>query len=151
MSTKLEQLLEKIDPKNTIDVSEKRINNVIASIQRSSNTVSSFEEYQDCLAEIVQVGRKAVLNLPFFKLDDKDIDFGEAIRFLSKEYPGDTIQIVYSIMLSGAEGGVYQIMKALASVMAEEYTQNQITANVVECWDNLTLKEKDCYTTMINL
>ena len=39
--TKLEKLLEEIDPSRSIDVVEKNINNAVARIQRQKNTVNS--------------------------------------------------------------------------------------------------------------
>ena len=39
--TKLEKLLEEIDPSRSIDVVEKNINNAVARIQRQKKTVNS--------------------------------------------------------------------------------------------------------------
>ena len=142
MPTKLEKLLEKIDPAKIIDPVENRIFKSIPKIYRDKNTVENFEEFKECLAEAAKVARNAAINVPLNAGDNIDINFGQALHYLKEEYPRDTVQTVFEIMQTGAEGGVFQILKIIARTMAEEITQNQIKAIVVEFWNSLSMEEK---------
>ena len=44
-------------------------------------------------------------------------------------------------MLSGAEGGIYTILKSLVRLMAEYFSQNEIGARVSDWWDTLSQDE----------
>ena len=46
MATKLESLLQEIDPSRTIDVVERRIDAALARYQRQTNRVASWEEME---------------------------------------------------------------------------------------------------------
>ncbi len=142
MSSKLDRLLDEIHPSRNIDVVEANINRAMAGYYRSSNTVSSWEEYQECLAEFVRQARNAVLHAPSGAGHNNDVNFGEALGHLKNDYPGDTLQAVYDIVRTGAEGGIYQILRTIARHMAEEYSQNEITAKVVSYWNSLSVDEK---------
>ena len=64
MATKLEKLLEEIDPSRTIDKVEMRINDALAHYRLEKNTVDSWEEHKICLAEMVNIARNAALKIP---------------------------------------------------------------------------------------
>lgn len=142
MSTKLERLLEAIHPSRNINIVESRINQALAAYYRSKNTVNSWEEYQEVLAEFVRQARNIVLNAPSNAGGNVDINFGEALRHLQQDYPQNTPQTAFNIARTGAEGGVYQLLRVIARGMAEEYSQNGISASVSEYWNNLTVDEK---------
>lgn len=62
MPTKLDKLLDDIDPSKTIDVVENRINMALSEYYRRKNTVESWEEYIECLADFVRQAGNAALN-----------------------------------------------------------------------------------------
>ncbi len=140
MATKLEKLLEEIDPSGTIDKVERRISDALSGYHREQNTVDSWEEHKTCLAEMVQIGRNAVLNLPDDFSNDLEQNYHEAIHYLEREV--GSIQAVYDIMKTGAEGGIYKILRTLARLMAEDYSQNEIKARVAAYWSRLSVDEK---------
>jgi hypothetical protein len=43
---------------------------------------------------------------------------------------------------TGAEGGLFSVLKAIALRMAEEYTENEIHARVSDYWNRLTPDEQ---------
>ena len=142
MPTKLDQLLNAIHPSKTIDPIEKRLNQALANFNPGKNVVSSWEEYHEVLAEFVRQARNIALNAPSNAGHNIEINFGEALRYLRDDYPGNTLQVVYQIVSTGAEGGLYQILKTIARRMAEEFSQNEITSRVVEYWDSISTDEK---------
>ncbi len=140
MATKLEVLHDENDPSRTIDKGEKSIRNALSSYHREQDTVGSWEEHKACLAEMMQTGRNAVLNLADDFSNDLEQNYHEAIHYLEREY--STIQAVYDIMKTGAEGGIYKILRTLARLMAEDYSQNEIKARVAAYWSRLSVDEK---------
>ncbi|MCH9008277.1 hypothetical protein IIA29_09775 [candidate division KSB1 bacterium] len=142
MASKLQHLLQDIDPAKTIDVVEQRINRVLGNYQRDKNSVDSWADYKACLAQFLQAARNAALRLSDDVGRDLEANFGSALHYLARAYPGNTLQTVYSMMQSGAEGGVYKIVTTLARLMAEEFAQNEINARISHYWLNLTVEEQ---------
>ena len=101
--------------------------------------MTSWEEHKICLAEMVTIARNAVLNIPSNIGSDIEINYSQAFHYLEREY--GTIQAVYDIMRTGAEGGIYKILRSLARLMAEDYSQNEINARVAAYWSRLSMDE----------
>ncbi len=144
MATKLERLLQEIDPSRTIDPVERRIDAALARYQRQTNRVASWEEMETSLADMVQLGRNAALNLPAETSQNQhtELDFQMAMQYLAREHSHDTYRMVYDIMSSGAEGGVFAISRTLARLMAADFSQNEINGRVQAFWDSLPADEK---------
>ncbi len=140
MSSKLELLLEQIDPSRTINVNERLINEAAARYYRGKNSVDSWDDIEPCLAEIFRALENAVLQLgDNYELNTK-FDSSRALNLLSREYGSE--QTVYNIMLSGAEGGINSILKTLARLMAEQYSNNEINARVNDYLNSLSIDEQ---------
>ncbi len=142
MATKLDRLLEQIDPSRTIDIVEQRINQALAGYFQSGNTVSTWDEYRECLAEFMRQARNAALRASPTAGQNIDMNFHEAITLLRRNYPGNTEQIIFDIMQTGAEGGVYGVFRSLSAALAEQYAQNEIDGHVMDFWNNLSTEEK---------
>jgi len=142
MSSRLDVLLETIDPSRTIDVVEQRINQAFARYYHGKNTIDDWDEYRLCLAEFLQQARNAALTIPSSAGADVEMNFQEAIKLLQKEYPGNTPHIVFQIMHTGVEGGVYAVIRSLARILAETYAQHEIDGRVMSFWDSLSGDEK---------
>lgn len=121
MATKLKQLLEKIDNQNLFDDDARRVERVLSEYESTKNTVENYTEFKKCLIEFVSKIYGAIINTPnVFKNADDSIMYDLALRFLKAKYPGNTEITVYEIMNSGAEGGVYQVLKTLAKIMTDK-------------------------------
>ena len=134
MATKLERLLEKIDPKNTIDKIERSLNHAVSTYRRDKNTVDSWDECKPCLVKMFQHLHSNLFKFP------KELEFDQALYQLEKEY--GNYQTVFEIMQSGAEGGVNTILRTLARLMAEQYSRHQIELYVTDYWNSLSVDEK---------
>jgi hypothetical protein len=121
MATKLKQLIDKIDYKNLFDADARRVERVLAQYGSARNTVENYDEFKKCLIEFVGDIYGAIINTPnAFKSANDSIMYDLALRFLNAKYPGNTETTVYEIMRSGAEGGVYQVLKTLAQIMSDK-------------------------------
>jgi len=134
MATKLERLLEQIDPKNTIDDIEKKINHSVATYHYPKNSVDSWEECEPCLTKMFQHLHKSV-----YKVSD-EFAYDQAMQFLEKEY--GHFQAVFEIMLSSAEGGINTILHNLARLIVEHYSRRHVENLVTDYWNSLSVDEK---------
>ncbi len=140
MASKLELLLEQIDPSRTINANEKLINEAAARYYRGNNNVDSFDDIKPCLAEIFRALENAVLQLGDNYEMNASFDSSRALYLLNREYGSE--QTVYNIMLSGAEGGINRILKTLARLLAENYSDNEINARVNDYLSSLSVDEQ---------
>ena len=140
--TKLQRVLDDIDPSKTIDPIERKINQALSNFKIQSNTVKSMDEAEALLARFVQAARNAAVGAPADAFADDGINYTQAIHYLSKEYPDQTEYAVRDIMLTGAEGGISQILRAIARAMAEEIALNGIKYDVEEFWNSLSVQEQ---------
>ena len=134
MATKLERLLEQIDPKNSIDDIEKRVNHAVATYRYAKNTVDSWEECEPCLAQMFQHLQSSLFRFP------EELAYDQAMNLLNKEY--SRFQTVFDIMLSSAEGGIKTILRALARLMVEHYSRRHVSNRVIDYWNGLSVEEK---------
>ncbi|MFC1607952.1 hypothetical protein ACFL47_08280 [Candidatus Latescibacterota bacterium] len=135
VKNKLEMFLKTIDPSVTIDPIERRYNEALNRFRTPENTVGSVQECIDLLSEFVRVVMKAPASMG-------TIGYSQAISHLQKEFPGQTERTVRDIMMSGAEGGVYRILKSIVSAMSEEHAKNKITSLATDFWKSLTVEEQ---------
>ncbi|MBN1551695.1 hypothetical protein JW979_09505 [bacterium] len=142
MASNLDRLLDQINPSCTINVVEQHINQALAGYYRQKNTITTWDNYRETLAEFMRQARNVALQMPPSSGQDIDMNFHEAISLLRQEYPGNTVQTVFDIMQTGAEGGIYAIFRTLSRLLAEQYAQNEINARVLDFWNNLSTEEK---------
>ena len=69
--------------------------------------------------------------------------FANALEYLKKEYPNNTKFTVYDIMHSGAEGGVYKILKIIKDQMIDDAFSKGINNFVNEYLRNLNYEGRD--------
>ena len=121
MNSKLKQLLEKIDYKNLFEASERRVEKILAEYRSEKNTIENFDEFKECLIEFISKIYGAIINSPdAFEEAAASIMYERTIYFLKDQYPQNTEMTLYEIMHSGAEGGVYQVLKILAKSMTDQ-------------------------------
>lgn len=141
MASKLQALLKEIDPARTIEPHFNRADEAITGFAFNKSTISSWEEMQDCLAAFLRYLYQFQFSSSNIQMD-QDFSYRLAIQHLEKKYPENTSTTVYSIMSSGAEGGVYAVLKALALAVASEFSSRVIGSHVSKYWDSLSTDEK---------
>jgi len=141
MPSKLQVLLKKIDPAQTIKPNYKRSDEAVTGFSFNKPTIVSWEEMQDCLESFNRYLYQHQFPSGNVQMD-QDFSYGLAIQHLEKKYPENTSTTVFSIMSSGAEGGVYTILKALAQAVAVEFSSRVIGSHVSKYWDSLSTDEK---------
>jgi hypothetical protein len=143
MATKLKLLLEKIDYQNLFEADERRVERILAEYRSERNTIDDYDEFKKCLIDFVSRIYGAIVNSPnAFENADDLFMHGLALKFLNTKYPGNTERTVYEIMHSGAEGGVYQILKSLAEVMMDKIYKDGVDHYIALFMEEITFEER---------
>jgi hypothetical protein len=143
MATKLQQLLDKIDYQNLFESNERRVERILAEYRSERNTVEDYDEFKKCLIDFVSRIYGAIVNSPNAFENANDLFmYGLALEFLKTKYPGNTERTVYEIMHSGAEGGVYHILKTLAEVMMDKIYKEGVDHSIALFMVEITFEER---------
>lgn len=142
MVTKLDRLLESISPTKTIETIYNRANEAINSFRFKKAQILQWDEFRRCMAEFLRHLQEHILKLP--KPIDVSLDWywGHSIRPLLKIYGLNGEKAAFEMARTGNEGGMYAVLKAFAMQIAEEYTQNEISAKVLVFWNDLSVDEQ---------
>ena len=140
--SKLASLLESIDPSRTIDKIASRIDQAFNSFDRPRPTTDDWNEYEEFLADFFRhlenYGRKSVP-----ELDDPIVFYwGRCEKLLDKAFGPRGYKAAFEMASTGKDGGLYQVLKTIADQLAEEYSQNTISALVSNYYNSLTHDEK---------
>lgn len=140
MSSKLEILLEKFEPKNCWEKKERDANSILLNYKIESNTVSCSDEVINILAEFT-----SKFYLPPGKYEKKfrSTFYEMAIENLKKVYPELTDSYIRDIMISGREGGVYEILKKLTKLLNESLWESGINNRIGDYIKDTTEKERE--------
>lgn len=63
-----------------------------------------------------------------------------------KEYGPNGERAAFEIARTGAEGGIYTVLRAVAKQMLEEYSGNEITSKIIRFWEELSAGERQTAT-----
>lgn len=143
MNSKLKQLLEKIDYKNSFEEGEKRVERILAEYRSEKNTIDSIDELRELLSSFTSKLFNAMFQFKEpFELDHS-LMFSKAIEYLEKDYPNRTELTIFKIVKSGAEGGVYKILKILAKNMNDQIFIDSIKREVSAYINGLDFDERE--------
>lgn len=138
--TKLDALLESIDPACSWDRTQRFAESAINSFPLQSTFVDSWEQFRDIVSRFVCHVENTILKIN--RPCDPDFDLGRAIRLLRKDFGPNADIAAAQIAISGVEGGLYQVLKSLATRMVEEYSENEVSAKVSHYWSGLSIEER---------
>lgn len=142
MPTKLDMLLQSIDPSRTLDKVAGDVDRAINSFSRKRAVIGTWDEYVSFFADFYRHLETVVLRVRGGSPNDKEFQWGQCIRLLNKAFGPSGYKAAFEMVRTGKEGGLYRVLKTLADQMAEEYSQNEISARISYYWDSLTLNEK---------
>ena len=142
MPTDLDKLLLKIDPSRTYDAVYARVDRAFNSFTMPQSPITRRSEFESVLADFCCHIEKTVLKPnPGFPAD-REFYWIRASNLLNKAYAPNGYQTAYTIVRTGKEGGLYQVLKKIADLMAEKYSENQINYEIYTYWETLTVDEK---------
>ena len=138
--SRLTDLLESIDPTQTMDPLERALLEVLGQPEFRQVTMEDYGETQQCLALFVQWGRNAMLNAPKDAGQNLEINLEEAMRLLQSTYPH--IHAIHAQAASGSDGGMQGVLRTLAERMLIEYSSRRISHRVSEYWDSMSNQQR---------
>jgi len=143
MPTKLDTLLQSIDPSRTLDKVAGDVDRAINSFSRRKSAISAWDEYVSFFADFYRHLETVVLRARGGgSPNNKEYQWEQCIRLLNKAFGTSGYKAAFEMVRTGKEGGLYRVLKTLADQMAEEYSQNEISARISYYWDSLTPNEK---------
>ena len=143
MSTKLEQLIDRIDPKVTLDSTAALADKALNTFSFGSGQITDRKEFEDYLTEFFCHVDSNVLGLSkSFNSAHRNFQWGRCRIILSHIYGDNGMMTAFDMARTGKAGGLYAVLKAIALRMAEEYAENRIGAIVSDYWKKLTLDEQ---------
>jgi hypothetical protein len=141
MATRLEELIESIDPSRTIDRASAAVDDAFNSF-RHENPIRSFDDYEDFMAKFVFHIERGVLkfgsNVPY----DKGIWLARYSHLVKEGHGPDAWKWNYEKIITGQNGGLYQLLKDVAAMILQDRSGKEISARVWRFWESLTDDEK---------
>jgi len=142
MKTKLDRLLESIDPALTLDQVSARVDEALNSFQVQSGIMEDWGEFRVVLTGFYRHVENAILKIPSFRSSYPDIDWGRCRQALIKQYGANGEKAAFEMARTGTEQGLYGVLKTIARRMADDYAGNEISARISNFWEGLSTDEK---------
>lgn len=142
MSTKLDQLLQDIDPSRTIDETYARADSALNSFAFTQAQITDWHKFHVCIARLVCHIRNTVLRLQKPLEVDVEFEWDQAVRYLHNEYGPEGEKTAFQKARTGNDGGLYSVVKAITQQMANEYSDNEIRSKISDFWNQLSVEEK---------
>jgi hypothetical protein len=142
MSTKLDELLEAIDPSRTFDEVSARVDQAVNTFATGRATIENWDEYESFLADFYRHVETAVLRIGPGAPDDREFYWTRCSNLLNKAFGPSGYKAAFEMVRTGKEGGLYRVLKTVADLMAEEYAQNEISARIDDYWNRLPVDEQ---------
>jgi hypothetical protein len=128
--TQLNRLLRDIDPDHTIRETFNRANEAINRFNSNVTQIENWEEFAKYMGRLYSHVERHVLRLHQSLDIDDDYYWGMCLRTLKHLYGKQGEKAAFEMARTGAEGGLYAVVKGVAMKMAEEYSNNEIAARV---------------------
>ncbi len=142
MASKLERLLGNIDPSRTLEKVSADVDRAVNSFSGRKAIINNWDEYEAFFAKFYRHVETVVLRMRPGGPDDMRFYWERCSTLLSKAFGPNGFRAAFEIVRTGKEGGLYRVIKTVADLMAEEYSQNEISARIFHYWESLTLDEK---------
>lgn len=142
METRLDKLLESIDPAVTLDRVSSRVDEAMNSFNMKSGMILNWDEFRSILTDFHWHVQRAVLRNRLLRSPDPDIEWGRCCKMLLKQYGLNGERAAFEMARTGAEGGIYSVLRAVAKRMVEEYAGNEISAKISHFWHPLSTDDQ---------
>jgi len=145
MKTKLDKLIEIIDPSQTLDLEAARVNealNLFLPKLNNRNIIQNRDDFKTLMADFYcHVGNVIFHTRPPRK-PQPDFDWYRSKNMLEKEYGSNGEDIAFDMARTNIGGGLYAVLKVVAGGMVDEYASNYIGSRVSDFLKSLSVDEK---------
>jgi len=144
MPSDLCRLLDSIDPRQTLEATERRVDDAINSFPERRSQIAKWEEFRGYLIRFLRHVEVHVLRLrgghPCAM--DVDFDWGRCSPALLHAFGANGEKAAFEMARTGNGGGLYSVLKRMARELAEQYSEAEIAAKVCHYWDGLSVGER---------
>ena len=141
MKTKLDALLDQIDPSRTLEVVGSRVNNAVNQFSVTAGAITDYNRFEQFLSNFVRHIENVVLKIPG-AIPSSAYDWAKCSNILQKEYGINGHKTAFEMARSGIRGGLYEVLKKIAAHLANDYAQNEISARVSHFWNALSMEDQ---------
>ena len=141
MRTRLDALLEQIDPSRTLETVGSRVNNAVNRFSMPPGAITDYNQFEQFMARFVRHIENEVLRIPDAPRPSS-YDWSKCTNILEKEYGISGRKTAFEMARSGTRGGLYEVLKKIASHLANDYAQREISARVSHFWNALSMQDQ---------
>jgi len=143
MGTKLDQLLERIDPACTIDKYEARAHEAFNSFEMPADGVQTREDFQNLLArlEFHLLTTRTGCRKPF-PVKDQEFWYGHMHERLIEEYGLQGARVAFEMASTGVDGGLYGVLTTMVARFGRKWAEKIIASEVLEYCHGLSTDER---------
>ncbi len=141
MKTKLDRLLENIDPDITLNDVASRVDHAVNRFVQTEIVICDFKKFEGLMSRFVRHIENEVLNLPP-SFTPSVYDWGHCSQILDQEYGDQGYKTAFEMARSGIQGGLYAVLKTIASHLIQEYSKRWISNRVHPFWNALSMTEQ---------
>jgi hypothetical protein len=142
MATKLDSLLESIDPSRNYEDVSARVSQAINTFPVPRATIVDWDEYEAFFGDFYRHVEKTVLRLSSDVPDHEGFYRARCSNLLDKAFGPSGSKAAFEMVRTGKEGGLYQVLKTVADLIGERYAENEIWGRISHYWESLALDEK---------
>jgi len=142
LATTLDELLQSIHPNRTLDQVDARADEAVNSFPLEAATIADWDDFRRCLSRFLAHVENYVLRLSAYPTISHEFSWSRCTRLLMKAYGPNGEKAALDMARTGVQGGLYAVLKAMASHIEAEYAGNEITARVHTYWNSLSAEEK---------
>ncbi len=142
MESKLQRLLDSIDPARTLDLTAARADEAVNSFRSDTGIITDWGQFRRCLVRFMQHMECGILRLRSHIEASFEFHWGRCLRPLMRVFGPSGEKAAFEMARTGSEGGLYAVLKAIAGQLAEEYAENEISARVLNYWNGLSVEDQ---------
>ena len=142
MGIDLDGLLDDIDPSNTIDSLQRDLDEALNSFDEYDRPIEDVEDFENCLARFFRHIDNGVLRLHFSYDKWPQEDLRRCLELVWREFPNQGLYTAHTMARTSVDGGLYAVMKRIATRLVTEYSNNQIGFLVSEFLNGLSSEER---------
>ncbi len=142
MSTKLERLLETIDPRRTLDDTSARVDRAVNTFSMPTARIERWIDFKACIIDFMHHVEATVLRARAEPEASLSFEWGRCVRLFMDLYGSNGEKAAFEMARTGNEGGLYAVLRRLARQIARQYGGNEVTARILHWWHGLTVDEQ---------
>ncbi len=142
MASRLEQLLDSLDPDRTLNEVARRADEAINTFPSPGSQITDWDEFFRCLARFHQHLDARILRLREEVRGAEEFYRGRCVHLLTQAFGPRGDKAAFEMARTGAEGGLYAVLKRVAQAVVGQYAENELGARVGHYWNELSTEEK---------